>query len=225
MLKVMINRSTNKTEEVVFIKSESDMIKSLSDFDSKRNHKIISIVFKLLAFVVVPCLAFVVWLYNKEHYVITTSAFITLFSWSFVGFLFLSKKFSNDFVRYDIKHTNDDHDYKDVIWFYAKNYYGQLIYVGLTETHITVIMPEKLEGIFSAIDYTKPLFDFDFKQNYKIVTKYDFVEPSEKMLDNINVAKQNFYNSFCESVGLDVISEYIKKIEKCVKPLIHERLF
>ena len=222
MLKVKINRSTNKTEEVVFIKSKSDKIKSLSDFDSKHNHKIISIVFKLMAFIIVPCLAVFVWLYNKEHYVITTSAFITLFSWSFVGFLFLSKKFSNDFVRYDIKCTDDNHDYKDVIWFYAKNFYGQLIYVGLTETHITVIMPEKMEGIFSAIDYTKPSFDFDLKQNYKVMTEYDFIEPNEKMSSDIEAVKKNFYDSFYDSADIDTISKYVKTIEKCVKPLIYK---
>ena len=222
MLKVKINRSTNKTEEVVFIKSKSNRVKSLLDFDSKSNYKIISIVFKLMAFVIIPCLATFVWLYNKEHFVITTSAFITLFSWSFVGFLFLSKKFSNDFVRYDIKCINDDHDYRDVIWFYAKNFYGQLIYVGLNETHTTVIMPEKMEGIFSAIDYTKPSFDFDLKQNYKVMTEYDFIEPNEKMYSNIEAVKKNFYNSFYDSADIDTISKYVKTIEKCVKPLTYK---
>ena len=83
-------------------------------------------------------------------------------------------------------------------------------------------MPEKGNGTFSAIDYTKPSFDFDFKQNYKVMTEYDFVEPSEKMSSDIEAVKKNFYNSFYEPADIDTISKYVTTIEKCVKPLVYK---
>ena len=224
MLKVKINRSTNKTEEVVFIKSKSNRVKSLLDFDSKSNYKTIPYAFKSLAFIVVPCLAVFIWLYNQEHYIITTSAFVALFSSLFVGFLFLSKMFTNDgVVRYNVRKTNAKHDYKDVIWFYVKNYHQKLIYVGLTEEHITVIFPEKSNGLWDVFNYTRPLIeDFYFNIDNRIVSLYDFVEPNEKMNFYIKVVRKEFYNLFDDSVDVDTVSKYVKMAEECVEPLIYK---
>lgn len=227
MLKVKINRSTNKTEEVVFIKSKSNRVKSLLDFGSKSNYKIIPYAFKSLAFIVVPCLAAFVWLYNQEHYIITASAFVVLFSSLFVGFLFLSKMFTNDgVVRYNVRRTDAKHDYKDVIWFYVKNYHQKPIYVGLTEEHITVIFPEKSNGLWDVFNYTRPLIeDFYFNTNDRIVSLYDFVELNEKMSSNVKAVRKEFYNLFDDLVDVNTVSKYIRMAEECVKPLIYKDCF
>lgn len=224
MLKVKINRQTNKTEKVTFVKSKSVRAKSLIGFDLKTSRKIITIVLNLFTFIVIPFLAICVWSCDSNHVIMTTSAFVAIFLSSFVGMLFVIKVFTNDgIIKYNVDCNDELHDYKDAIWFYAKGIWGKCVYVGLTQDYITVIFPESKDSIFETVQYTFPKFKkFSFEYDDKIVSEHDFVEPYEKLYSDIKAVKKEFVYSFDDSDGGYSISKYVEIAEKCVKPLIYK---